>query len=155
LLEPERPARNGKRARRTFDIVVGNPPWTFRGKKGTKDRKERGPSKAPRQPRGEGLDFVLRASEFGHETTRYGIVLSAMPFFAGSKTGADAARYVVEKLSPATLVNLAAHTKWLFPTAKMPAVVLLARHRPRASDQLTVVNVPWSPSRAGKRTPNG
>ena len=146
LLEPERPARNGKRARRTFDIVVGNPPWTFRGKKGTKDRKERGPSKAPRQPRGEGLDFVLRASEFGHETTRYGIVLSAMPFFAGSKTGADAARYVVEKLSPATLVNLAAHTKWLFPTAKMPAVVLLARHRPRASDQLTVVNVPWSPS---------
>lgn len=132
--------------RRRFDIVVGNPPWTFRGKKGTEDRRTRSQPGAPRQPRGEGLDFVLRAAEFGHEQTRYGIVLSAMPFFAGSKTGAAAARHVVQRLAPATLVNLAAHTKWLFPTAKMPAVVLLARHRPQDSDQLTVVNVPWSPS---------
>lgn len=152
LLEPEPLAPGGTRTRRTFDIVVGNPPWTFRGKKATKDRKERGPSKSPRQPRGEGLDFVLRAVEFGHELTRYGIVLSAMPFFAGSKTGAAAARHVVEKLSPATLVNLASHTSWLFPTAKMPAVVLLARHRPQASDQFTVVNVPWSPSAAKSYT---
>lgn len=146
LLKPEPPAPSEKPVRRNFDIVVGNPPWTFRGKKGTQDRKDRGYAKTPRQPRGEGFDFVLRIAEFGHEATRYGIVLSAMPFFAGSKTGAAAARHVVEQLSPVTLVNLAAHTKWLFPTAKMPAVVLLARHRPQASDQLTVVNVPWSPS---------
>ena len=146
LMTPATPSSDGPRERRTFDIIVGNPPWTFRGKKGTQDRKTRGLFKAPRQPRGEGLDFVLRATEFGHHKTRYGLVLSAMPFFAGSKTGAAAARHVVEKLSPATLVNLAPHTKWLFPTAKMPAVVLLARHRPQARDQLTVVNVPWSPS---------
>ncbi|WP_235907799.1 N-6 DNA methylase [Siccirubricoccus phaeus] len=132
--------------RRRFDIVVGNPPWTFRGKQGTQERRHRSRPDAPRQPRGEGLDFVLRATEFGHDGTRYGLVLSAMPFFAGSKTGAAAARYIVQRLSPATLVNLASHTKWLFPTAKMPAVVLLARHRPQSPDQLTVVNVPWSPS---------
>lgn len=131
---------------RTFDVVVGNPPWTFRGKAGTDERRSRQQPGRPRQPRGEGLDFVLRATDFGHEKTRYGIVLSAMPFFAGSKTGARAARYVVEQLSPATLVNLAPLTKWLFPTAKMPAVVLLARHRPQSSELLTVVNVPWSPS---------
>jgi hypothetical protein len=146
LLQPQPEGPAPKCERRTFDIVVGNPPWTFRGKKGTKDRKTRSSSKAPRQPRGEGLDFVLRAAEFGHDKTRYGIVLSAMPFFAGSKTGAAAARHVIEKLSPATLVNLAAHRKWLFPTAKMPAVVLLARHRPQPAEVLTVVNVPWSPS---------
>lgn len=148
LLQPqlEDEAPESQRKRRVFDIVVGNPPWTFQGKKGTEDRKARGSSKTPRQPRGEGLDFVLRAADFGQNNTRYGIVLSAMPFFSGSKTGAAAARYVVEKLSPVTLVNLASHTKWLFPTAKMPAVVLLARHRPQAIDQLTVVNVPWSPS---------
>jgi hypothetical protein len=145
LLQPQPEGSPPKCERRTFDIVVGNPPWTFRGKIGTKDRKTRGSSKAPRQPRGEGLDFVLRAAEFGHGKTRYGVVLSAMPFFAGSKTGAAAARHVVEKLSPATLVNLAAH-EWLFSTAKMPAVVLLARHRSQPADQLTVVNVPWSPS---------
>jgi len=131
---------------RTFDVVVGNPPWTFRGKAGTEERRSRQQPGRPRQPRGEGLDFVLRAADFGHAKTRYGIVLSAMPFFAGSKTGARAARYVIEQLSPATLVNLAPLTKWLFPSAKMPAVVLLARHRPQSSDLLTVVNVPWSPS---------
>ena len=131
---------------RAFDVIVGNPPWSFRGKAGTEERRIHYPTGRPRQPRGEGLDFVLRAADFGHTKTRYGIVLSAMPFFARSKTGADAARYVVEQLSPATLVNLAALTKWLFPTASMPAVVLLGRHRPGSSDRLTVVNVPWSPS---------
>jgi hypothetical protein len=131
---------------RPFDVIVGNPPWTFRGRAGTEERRRRQLSGRPRAPRGEGLDFVLRATDFGHAKTRYGIVLSAMPFFAGSKTGARAARYVVEQLSPATLVNLAPLTKWLFPTAKMPAVVLLARHRPQDPDLLTVVDVPWSPS---------
>lgn len=132
--------------RRTFDIVVGNPPWTFRGKAGTDERRSRQQLGQPRAPRGEGFDFVLRANDFGHGKTRYGIVLSAMPFFAGSKTGAAAARYVVEQLAPVTLVNLAPLTKWLFPTAKMPAVVLLARHRAQDPALMTVVNVPWSPS---------
>jgi SAM-dependent methyltransferase len=136
--------QNGKP--RTFDVIVGNPPWTFRGKAGTDERRIAQQPGRPRQPRGEGLDFVLRATDFGHGKTRYGIVLSAMPFFAGSKTGALAARYVIEQLAPATLVNLAPLTKWLFPTAKMPAVVLLARHRLQDPALLTVVNVPWSPS---------
>ena len=131
---------------RAFDVVVGNPPWTFRGKAGTDERRRRRQPGRPRQPRGEGLDFALRAADFGHRETRYGIVLSAMPFFAGSKTGARAARYVVQQLSPVTLVNLASLTKWLFPTANMPAVVLLARNRPQSPDLLTVINVPWSPS---------
>lgn len=131
---------------RAFDVIVGNPPWTFRGKAGTDERRSRQQTGRPRAPRGEGLDFVLRAADFSHDKTCFGIVLSAMPFFAGSKTGARAARYVVEQLAPATLVNLAPLTKWLFPTAKMPAVVLLARHRPQDPDLLTVVNVPWSPS---------
>jgi hypothetical protein len=131
---------------RPFDVIVGNPPWTFRGKAGTDERRSQQQPGRPRAPRGEGLDFVLRAADFGHAKTRYGMVLSAMPFFAGSKTGARAARYVIEQLAPATLVNLAPLTKWLFPTAKMPAVVLLARHRPQNRDLLTVVNVPWSAS---------
>lgn len=131
---------------RAFDVVVGNPPWTFRGKAGTDERRKRQQAGRPRAPRGEGLDFVLRATDFGHAKTRYGIVLSAMPFFSGSNTGARAARYVVEQLAPATLVNLAPLTKWLFPTASMPAVILLARHRPADPELLTVVNVPWSPS---------
>lgn len=140
------PLLSAEGSRRTFDVIVGNPPWTFRGKAGTDERRNAQEPGRPRQPRGEGFDFVLRAADFGHAKTRYGMVLSAMPFFAGSKSGAAAARYVVEQLAPVTIVNLAPLTKWLFPTAKMPAVVLLARHRPQDPELVTVVNVPWSPS---------
>jgi hypothetical protein len=134
-----------KGERRRFDLIVGNPPWTFKGKKGTAQRAKMSGGKSG-QPRGEGFDFVLRALDFAHEATRYGIVLSAMPFFAGSKTGAAAALDIVRRLSPATIVNLAPLIRWLFPTAKMPAVVLLARCRPQPAGQLTMVNIPWSPS---------
>jgi hypothetical protein len=135
---------NLKGKRRQFDLIVGNPPWTFKGKEGTIERRK--DTLGALQPRGEGFDFVLRALDFAHEKTRFGIVLSAMPFFAGSKTGAAAARHVIEKLSPATLVNLAPLVRWLFPTAKNPAVALLARCRLQPAGRLTVVNVPWSPS---------
>lgn len=136
-------ANGGKK--RKFDIVVGNPPWTFRGRAGTAERRRRQAPGIPRQPRGEGLDFILRAAEFGHENTRYGIVSSAMPFFAGSQTGTSAALHVAETLAPVTLVNLAPLTKWLFPTANMPAMVLLAGDGENGKDILTLANVPWSP----------
>jgi hypothetical protein len=129
---------------RQFDLIVGNPPWTFKGKEGTVERRK--DVAGALQPRGEGFDFVMRALDFSHEKTRFGIILSAMPFFAGSKTGAAAARHLLEKVSPATLVNLAPLVRWLFPTAKNPAVALLARCRPQRAGLLTVVNVQWSPS---------
>jgi hypothetical protein len=135
---------------RQFDLIVGNPPWTFKGKEGTIERRKA--ASGTLQPRGEGFDFVLRALDFAHEKTRFGIILSAMPFFAASRTGAAAARHIIEKLSPATLVNLAPLVRWLFPTAKNPAVALLARCRPQPAGRLTVVNVPWSPSGEKSKT---
>jgi N-6 DNA Methylase len=135
---------------RKFDIVVGNPPWTFRGKDGTEQRRNTMNVSTPKMPRGEGLDFVLRATEFSHSKTRFGLALSAMPFFAGSKTGGTAVRYVVEQLSPVTLVNLSAHRDWLYPTAGMPSAILLARHREQRVTAVTLVNVEWSPS--GKKS---
>ena len=137
---------NDRGERRKFDIIVGNPPWTFRGKEGTAERRGRQQRGAPRQPRGEGFDFILRAAEFGHKNTRYGIVSSATPFFSGSRTGISAALHVVDTLAPVTLVNLASLTKWLFPTANMPAMVLLKQESDQDADTMTLVNVPWSPS---------
>ena len=57
---------------------------------------------------------------------------------------------MVQLLSPVTLVNLSHLSGWLFPAANMPAVALFARHRPQRADQVTVVQVPWSP--AGPKT---
>ena len=131
-----------------FDVIVGNPPWSFKGKRGTAARRKSRDVDVPLQPRGEGLDFLFRAIEFSHENTRFGMVLSALPFFSRSGTGMAAAQHVLKSLAPVTLVNLSNLCGWLFATATMPAVVLLARHRPQRADQVTVVQIPWSASGA-------
>ncbi len=133
-----------------FDLIVGNPPWSFKGQTGTEARRKTRVTGIPAQPRGEGLDFVLCAAEFSHEKTRFGVILSAMPFFSRSGTGMAAAQHVMRLLAPITLVNLSNLCSWLFATATMPAVVLFARHRPQPSDQVTVVQIPWTAS--GART---
>jgi len=131
-----------------FDIIVGNPPWSFKGQAGTEARRKTRIAGIPAQPRGEGLDFVLRAAEFSHEKTRFGVILHALPFFSRSGTGMAAVQYVMKLLAPVTLVNLANLRDWLFATAKMPAVALFARHRPQRADQVTIVQIPWTPSSA-------
>jgi hypothetical protein len=136
---------------RKFDVIVGNPPWGFRGRAGTAERRRGRGAAAPLPPRGESLDFVLRAVDFARDKTRFGLILSAMPFFARSATGGAAVRHVIELLSPVTLVNLSNLSGWLFD-ANMPAVVLFARHRPQHADQITVVQVPWSPAGAQSHT---
>ena len=133
-----------------FDLIVGNPPWSFKGLRGTETRRKTRTAGVPAQPRGEGLDFVLRAAEFSHEKSRFGVILSAMPFFSRSSTGMAAVQHVMRLLAPITLVNLSNLCSWLFATASMPAVVLFARHRSQPSEQVTVVQIPWTAS--GTRT---
>lgn len=139
--------RSGGIAAKTFDVIVGNPPWSFRGRAGTRERRQQAlTGQGAMQPRGEALDFVRRALAFAHEHTRFGFVLSALPFF--SVKGSTAAREIIDRLAPVTLVNLANMRDWLFAAPTMPAVVLFGRHRPQARDQVTVVQVPWSPAAA-------
>jgi hypothetical protein len=139
--------------RKQFDLIVGNPPWSFRGQAGTETRRLTRTVEVPAEPRGEGFDFVLRAAEFSHEKTRFGVVLSAMPFFSRSRTGMAAAQYVMRALAPITLVNLSNLRSWLFSTATTPAVVLFARHRPKQrADLVTLVQIPWTPGGARTHT---
>jgi hypothetical protein len=137
--------------RKQFDLIVGNPPWSFRGKAGTEERRRRSRT-GPLQPRGEGLDFAWRALDYAHSATRFGFVLCALPFFSASHKGWVAAKALLEKLAPATLVNLSNLRTWLFPAAKMPAVVLLARHRHQPEGRITIVQVPWSEAGARSHT---
>ena len=133
-----------------FDVIVGNPPWSFRGREGTAARRSRATLQDARSPRGESMDFVYRAMDFASEETRFGLVLSAVQFFALSNTGAAASQQLIERLSPVTLVNMSNHANWLFPRVNMPAMILFARHRPSRRDEITAVQVPWSP--AGMQT---
>lgn len=134
-------------AERPVDVIVGNPPWSFKGADGTATRRARGELASPR---GESFDFVRRALELGHENTRLGMVVSATPFFSLSATGIRAAQEIVGRLAPVTLVNLSALQGWLFPKATMPAMVLLSNRAGSNQDQLMLVNVPWSPT--GKKS---
>lgn len=137
---------------RKFEVIVGNPPWSYHGKETTTARHTRGGRKNVHPPRGESLDFASRAMDFASENTRFGLILSAVQFFSRSNTGAAASRQVIEKLSPVTLVNLSNQADWLFPNSNMPAVVLFARHRPSRPDAITAVQVPWTPAGAQSHT---
>ena len=134
-----------------FDIIVGNPPWSYQGRAGTADRRA-AMSGTPLQSRGQSLDFVARGREFAHDRTRFGMVLSAPPFFSLSSTTMDAVRQYVEELAPVTLINLSDLSKWLFPRANMPAIVLLARHREQPKHRMTLVQAHWSPAGERSRT---
>lgn len=124
-----------------FDVIVGNPPWSYTGKAGTVARRIAG-SRAPL--RGQSLDFIARARDFAHDRTRFGMVLSAMPFFSRSPSSTRAVRDTLDTLSPITLINLSELSGWLFPKANMPAVALLACHRGQRADRLTLVQARWS-----------
>ena len=127
---------------RKFDLIVGNPPWTFKGRAGTEIRKTFAAGEI--SPRGESLDFVVRAKSFAHAKTRFGMILSATPFFSRSATGVRAVRKAVEGLSPITLVNLSSLSGWLFKNANMPALAMLARHRGGRPEEMTLVQTHWS-----------
>ncbi len=135
-----------------FDVIVGNPPWSYQGRSARSERRARGSGKTTLPPRGESLDFVFRAMDFATEDTRFGLILSAVQFFSLSGTGASASRQIIEELSPVTLVNLSNQSDWLFPRSSMPAVVLFARHRSLRPDAITAVQVPWSPTGAQSHT---
>ena len=132
--------------RRIFDVIVGNPPWSYRGKAARSAASSRREAGIIRSPRGVSLDFVSRALDFASSETRLGMVLSGVQFFSRSGTGAAVLRSLVEELSPVTLVNLSYQSSWLFPRGNLPAMVLLARHRSSARDGITAVQVPWSPA---------
>ena len=126
-----------------FDVIVGNPPWSFRGKEATAARRTRS-STVLRQPRGESLDFAERASDFTHSSTRVGMILSATPFFSRSAKSLDTVQRVVQKLAPVTLVNLSELSGWLFPNANMPAMALIASRSGRSPKDMVLVQARWS-----------
>lgn len=130
--------------RRAFDVIVGNPPWSYRGRAVRAAESRRRQPGGIRSPRGVSLDFVLRALDFASDKTRLGMVLSGIQFFSRSGTGAAVLRSLVEELSPVTFVNLSYQSSWLFPRGSLPAMVLLARHRPSTRAGITAVQVPWS-----------
>ena len=136
---------------RKFDVIVGNPPWTYTDGSNMPDW----PSdrvKPPLPPRSRDFAFVWRSMDFAHDGTRFGVVMRATPFFSRAESSIRARHALVAALSPIALVNLSALRDELFPTADYPSVILLARLQPESEhDLIPIVTIPWTPtfSRSG------
>ena len=125
-----------------FDAIVGNPPWTYSGS----ESKPTWPGQAPAlPPRSQDFAFVWRSIELAHETTRFGIVMRATPYFSTADASRRARNQLFNKLAPIALVNLSALRDDLFPTADYPAVVLFARlHNRQNKATIPVISIPWT-----------
>jgi hypothetical protein len=127
----------------SFDVIVGNPPWTYSGKAHCQ-RSERG---RPLPARSEDFAFVWRGMDLGRKNARVGVVMRATPFFSRAPASRRAVQALLESLAPVSIVDVSALRDSLFETSDWPAVVLLGR-LPEHIDVSTipVVKVPWTPS---------
>lgn len=129
-----------------FDVVIGNPPWSCSGPSQAEHLASLDAANVDHQriPRDISLDFLQRSMQFSHEHTRLGMVVSAMALLATSHTARRSVSDILKKLLPVTLVNLSELSSWLFPNAKMPAMIVLGRHNRSAGDDMTLVQARWS-----------
>ena len=133
---------------RKFDVIVGNPPWSYPGKAFRERRIRTGAGGS----RGTSLDFVERAMDYASENTRFGLVLGAPHFFGQSHRPRRTLRRLLAKLAPVTLVNLSNLASWLFEKVGMPCLVLFARQRKGVGNpsEIAAYQVPWTA--AGKNS---
>lgn len=133
--------------RRTFDAVVGNPPWTFVRQAKPQRKRKVGDDETMRPRRSPDQEFLWVAGRLAGDAGRIGIIMKATPFFSRDQHAVDARHALLRKLAPAALVNLSALRKeGLFPDATGPALLFFARCAlVDRSDRLLVGSIPWTP----------
>lgn len=134
-------------AKRPFDAVVGNPPWTF-VRKATGSRKRKvGDIQSIRPRRSPDQEFLWIASRLAGEAGRVGMIMKASPFFSKDAQAIQSREALLHALHPAALVNLSALRKeGLFPDATGPALLFFGRCAlVDRGDRLLVGSIPWTP----------
>ncbi len=140
------------KGRRTFDAVVGNPPWTYdREQLRARDPHDSATARPRRSP---DQAFLGVAASLAGESGKIGMILKATPFFSLDDFARAAREPLLQQLAPVALVNLSALREYgLFPEARAPALLFFSRcalmQGPR--DVLTG-SIPWTPDfpRSGK-----
>lgn len=132
---------------RSFDAVVGNPPWTFVRKEGGAERRRASDTSTLRPRRSPDQAFLSLGAELAGEHGRVGMVMKATPFFSKDVHAVAARNHLLERLAPVALINLSyLRREDLFPDALGPALVFFARcGLGPQPDRMLVGSIPWSP----------
>ncbi len=132
---------------RTFDAVVGNPPWTFVKKEGGAGRRRVSDVSTLRPRRSPDQAFLSLGADLAGQHGRVGMVMKATPFFSKDIHAVAARNHLLERLAPVALINLSyLRREDLFPDAVGPALLFFARCGlgPQA-DRMLVGSIPWTP----------
>lgn len=132
---------------RTFDAVVGNPPWTFVKNVVASRKRKVDDIQSSRPRRSPDQEFLWVASRLAGETGRIGMIMKASPFFSKDTHAIQSREALLSTFHPVALVNLSALRKeGLFPDASGPALLFFGRCAlVDRRDRLLVGSIPWTP----------
>jgi hypothetical protein len=142
-----------------FDAIIGNPPWTYAGRRWEKELGRVDLSTAVQPRRTPDWAFVWRARDFARTGSRVSFLMKATPFFSKDRAACAARRVMLSSFRDVQLINMAQlRGENLFPTvisydrAKYainkrttgPALLFSGRLGTAGEqDKITLVNVPW------------
>lgn len=113
-------------ASRSFQAVVGNPPWR-RNKANALAAQYCKKRQYPITPRSLDQAFLWRISDFMNEQTLIGLLLHSTPLFSHTNDALKARTRLLSFFNPRVIVNLSAlRQESLFPHSTAPAAVLIA-----------------------------
>ena len=131
---------------RSFDAVVGNPPWTFIGHPGEAIARVKDEEDTLRPRRSPDQGFLRVARHLVGETGRIGMIMKATPFFSMDGHAVDARNALFRGLAPVALINLSClRREKLFPDVVGPALLFFSRCALATDrDRMLVGSIPWT-----------
>ena len=140
-----------------FDLVIGNPPWTYAGASQHKPSARLSSIAQPR--RSPDWAFLWRARELAKPDARLALLMKATPFFSKDRVASEARRLLLTTFYDVRIINLSQlRSEGLFPALASngelkvranTAPALLFSGRPGVRDKnstVEVANVAWSPN---------
>jgi hypothetical protein len=140
-----------------FDVVVGNPPWTYGGAAAARERP--GQSSVAQPRRSPDWSFLWHARRIAVPGAQIALLMKATPFFSKDRVAVEARRLLLSSFGDITLINLSQlRGEGLFPALPSaakgmkkgnagPALLFRGTSRAASSDEtITTANVPWTPN---------
>ena len=140
-----------------FNVVVGNPPWTYGGAALAGNHPALSSVAQPR--RSPDWSFLWHAREIAASGARMALLMKATPFFSKDRLAVEARRMLLSSFCDITFINLSQlRGEGLFPSLTAgadgrkrgnagPALLFRGISRTSSNDQtITTANVPWTPN---------